>query len=148
MAEGSSAQDRVIRVLQNYLAAFARGDAAGVAQCCRAPFMWVTAAEVSLAVSPEEIERKYATVLDGLRERGFSRSEGRQLRVRILGPALAIASGWAVRYAGDAELERLGATYLLRKTEDDWRIVVLATHSADTAALDSDPPVAWTGSPI
>ena len=148
MAEASSEQDRVVRVLQVYVAAFARSDATGVAHCCQAPFMWVTADEVSLAASPEEIEQKYVTVLDGLRERGFSRTEGRQLRVRMLGPALAIASGWAVRYAGDAELERLGATYLLRKTEEDWRIVVLTTHSPDTAALDSDPPVAWTGSPI
>ena len=148
MAQGSSEQDRVVRVLQVYVAAFALGDAPGVARCCQAPFMWITADEVSLAVSPEEIERKYVTVLDGLRERGFSRTEGKQLRVRMLGPALAIASGWAVRYAGDAELERLGATYLLRKTEEDWRIVVLTTHSSDRAALDSDPPVAWTGSPI
>src|SRR4051812_8693246 len=126
MAESSSEQDRVVRVLQVYVAAFTRGDATGVARCCRAPFMWVTADEVSLAVSPEEIERQYATVLNGLRERGFLRTEGKQLRVRMLGPALAIASGRAVRYAGDTELERLGATYLLRKAEEDWRIVVLA----------------------
>ena len=148
MTEVSSEQDRVVRVFQIYVTAFAQGDAAEVARCCQAPFMWVTADEVSLAVSLGEIERKYVTVLDGLRERGFSRTEGRQLRVRMLGPALAIASGWAVRYAGDAELERLGATYLLRKIEEDWRIVVLTTHSSKTAALDSDPPVAWTGSPI
>ncbi len=138
MAEAMDDRDGIGRVLQEYVAAFARGDAAGAARWCQTPFMWVTANEVSLAASPGEVERKYAAVLDALRQRGFSHTEFRQLRVGMLGPALAIASGWAVRFAGDAELERIGATYLLRKAAGEWRIVVLTAHPPDAAALGTD----------
>ena len=136
MAE-SEADDRsaVDRALHAYAAAFARGDAAAAARWCHVPLMWVTSDGVSLAASAEEVERRYAAALDALRQRGFSHTEYKELWAGMLGPSLAVASGWAVRYAGgDTEVERIGATYLLRKVEGEWRIVVLAAHPPEAGA--------------
>ena len=131
-ADDRSAVDCALRA---YAVAFARGDAAAAARWCHVPFMWVTADGVTLAATAEEVERGYAAALDALRRRGFSRTEYRELRAGMLGPSLAVASGWAVRYAGeDTELERIGATYLLRKVEREWRIVVLAAHPPEAGA--------------
>jgi ketosteroid isomerase-like protein len=119
----------VERALRAYADAFGRGDSAAAAQFCITPFLWVTADRVALAASPEEVERRYAEVLDALRARGFSRTEFIELHIGMLGSALALASGRAVRYAADgAELEQIGATYLLRKIEAQWRIGVLIAH--------------------
>ena len=131
-ADDRSAVDCALRA---YATAFARGDAAAAARWCQTPFVWVTAGGVALAASVGEVERAYAAALDALRQRGFSHTEYKELRVGMLGPALAVASGWAVRYADrDTELERIGATYLLRKVEGEWRIVVLTAHPPEAVA--------------
>tara|TARA_B100000809_G_scaffold160619_1_gene158010 strand:+ start:2356 stop:2526 length:171 start_codon:yes stop_codon:yes gene_type:complete len=50
----------------------------------------------------------------------------------VLNDNTAIASSLAVRYSeGGVELERRGATFVLRKTVGGWKIVSLVHHSPD-----------------
>lgn len=126
---GSDERTAIEHAIRAYTAAFARGDAAGAARWCAAPFLSVTTEGAMLAATPEETERAYAAVLAALRARGFAHTEFVELQVATLGPGLAIASGRAVRRAASgAELEQIGATYLLRRVEGEWRIVVVASH--------------------
>jgi hypothetical protein len=42
---------------------------------------------------------------------------------------VAVASGLYVRYKADGqELERIGATYVVHKARDGWKIAVLVAH--------------------
>jgi hypothetical protein len=53
-------------------------------------------------------------------------------QVKLLGPTTAIVSGAAIRYKDNgSELERMGATYLLRLTKTGWKIVVLTAYPPD-----------------
>jgi ketosteroid isomerase-like protein len=52
----------------------------------------------------------------------------------MLGAQSASVTGIAVRYrAGGAEMERAGISYLLRKTDDGWKIAVMVLHGAPAA---------------
>ena len=67
--------------------------------------------------------------MEGLRARGYGRSE---LSIRQLNPLSStaiLATGVALRFKLDGqELERVGVTYVLHKTDMRWRIAVLITR--------------------
>jgi len=52
----------------------------------------------------------------------------------MLGSQAAFVTGSAVRYGvGGAEMERAGISYLMRKTDDGWKITVMVLHGAPAA---------------
>ena len=76
----------------------------------------------------------FTPAMEGLRTRGYARSELSMLRIKQLSATTTLASGIAVRYKADGqELERAGVTYLLHKTDRGWKIAVLVVHDADSA---------------
>ena len=75
-----------------------------------------------------EIEGFYGGILRDLRERGYSHSIVSELHVKLL-DQIALASGVFVRHKTDgSELETIGATYVLRKAEGEWKIAVVMGH--------------------
>ena len=88
----------------------------------------VATTSVSLATRAD-VESWLTPVLVKLKERGYARSDWSQLQVKVVSNGVAIASAMFIRYKTDgAELERLGATYVLRKTGDGWKIAVIVLH--------------------
>jgi hypothetical protein len=84
--------------------------------------------------TPSAVEPIFGPVMESLRGRGYARSELGSLEIRILGAESAFATGVAVRYRSDGdELERAGVAYLLRKTDDAWKFVVIVLHGAPAA---------------
>ena len=76
-----------------------------------------------------EIEAFYGGVLRDLRERGYSHSTRSELHVKLLDQTTALASTVFVRHKTDgSELETIGVTYVLRKTEGEWKIAVVMRH--------------------
>ena len=77
-----------------------------------------------------EIEAGYGGYLRGLREqRGYSHSTVSELHVKLLDQTTALVSGVFVRHKTDgSELETIGATYVLRKTEGEWKIAVVVRN--------------------
>jgi len=74
-----------------------------------------------MAVLPThaELASRMVPLLDGLRTRGYVKSEWATMFTRTLGERIALASAVAARYGRDArELERIGATYTLYRTDD------------------------------
>ena len=68
----------------------------------------------------------FSPAMEGLRLRGYGRSEFEVQQVKILNATSALAIGIAVRYKTDGqELERVGITYVLRKSDSDWKIAVM-----------------------
>jgi NTF2-like protein (DUF6841) len=66
------------------------------------------------------------------RERGYARQEVPQLHVRQMSSNVAFASVEIVRYkAGGELLERVGASYVLRRTNEGWKITAVITHDPD-----------------
>ena len=58
--------------------------------------------------------------------------------VKLLSETTALAAvQWIRRKADEEELERVGATYALFKSEDGWKIVMVTVHSP-AALLEFD----------
>jgi hypothetical protein len=67
--------------------------------------------------------------MEGLRARGYGRSELSRPQVHLLSATASLATGVALRYKTDGqELERVGVTYLLYKAESGWKIAVVVLH--------------------
>lgn len=76
----------------------------------------------------------FGPVMEGLRAKGYGRSEFELGYVRPLSSFAAFIGGVAVRYKTDGrQLERAGITYLLHKTDNDWKIATVILHDPDTS---------------
>lgn len=72
-------------------------------------------------------------VVERLRARGYAESEMRRPSVHLLSPATALAGvEWVRRDRDGGEIERFGATYLLFRGEDGWKITALSVHPPET----------------
>ena len=78
-----------------------------------------------LVLSTEADAEAFLTkVMRDLVARGYTRSAITESYGHLLGETTALVSVSRIRYAtAGRELERLGETYTLRKTGDDWKIV-------------------------
>lgn len=122
------------KLMNEYLESIATLDAHRVSAHFNEPFMLVTAANTNALATRADVEAWLKPAYSQLKDRGYARSDWAPLRVKALSNGVVIASARFVRYKNDgSELETLGATYLLRNTNDGWRIVVLTPHPASTA---------------
>jgi ketosteroid isomerase-like protein len=116
----------VDHAFRDYNDVFSRGDLSGIGQHCNVPFVVISSQGVEVLPTMSEIEGFYGSILRDLRERGYSHSTRSELHVKLLEQTTALASGVFVRHKTDgSELETLGATYVLRKTEGEWKIAVM-----------------------
>ena len=75
----------------------------------------------------------FGLVMEGLRAKGYSRSELELGYVKSLSSSAALISGAAVRYKTDGQqLERVGITYVLHKTESGWKFATVILHDPNT----------------
>lgn len=77
----------------------------------------------------------FGPVMEGLRAKGYGRSELEPGYVKSLSSSAAVVGGVAVRYHTDGQpLERVGVTYVLHKTESGWRFVTVILHDPPSEA--------------
>jgi ketosteroid isomerase-like protein len=124
----------VRQTLDEYYRAFSTLSVQAILPYLNQPALLVGPLGVIPLPAPSAVEPIFGPVMEGLRTRGYARSELGSQRIRILCAQSAFATGIAIRYRSDGEeLERAGVTYLLRKTDDAWKIVVMVLHGAPTA---------------
>jgi hypothetical protein len=76
-----------------------------------------------------EIEAFYGGILRDPKQCGYSHSTWSELHVKLLDQTRALVSAVFVRHKMDgSELAIIGATYVLRKTEGEWKIAVIIRH--------------------
>jgi hypothetical protein len=79
----------------------------------------------------------FGPVMEGLRAKGYGRSEFETGYVKSLSSSAALIGGVVVRYKTDGEeLERAGITYLLHKTENGWKFATVILHDPNAPAAD------------
>jgi Domain of unknown function (DUF4440) len=80
---------------------------------------------VRVLATAADVEALLIEVTEGLKARGYARSELMDLHVKQMSGNTALVSVSRVRQATDGrELERLGESYTLRRTEGCWKIAV------------------------
>ena len=76
----------------------------------------------------------FGPVMEGLRGKGYGRSEFELDHAKSLSASAALVVGVAARYNTDGQqLERVGITYVLHKTESGWKFATVILH-------DPNPP--------
>jgi hypothetical protein len=91
----------VTQVLTDYYVAFSKLDVQAVLPYFHHPTLLVSPAGVVAAPTSDALAAIFAPVMDGLRARGYGRSELDLERVRPLGSTAALANGVALRYKAD-----------------------------------------------
>lgn len=122
----------VTQVLDDYYQAFSTLNLQAILSYFHEPSFLMGQGGVAPTSTHAALAAVLTPALDGLRARGYVRSELSNLRLSQLSSTVALASGTAVRYKADGEeLERVGVTYLLHKTNSGWKIAVLVAHDPD-----------------
>jgi ketosteroid isomerase-like protein len=119
----------VDHAFRDYNDAFGRGDVSAIGRHYDVPFVVVSSHGVKVLPTMTAIEGFFGGVIGDLRERGYSHSTRSELHVKLLDQTTTLVSAVFVRHKTDgSELETIAATYLLRKTEGEWKIAVLTPH--------------------
>ena len=120
------------QTFKDYVRAFSTADVRSTLRYYHEPLTLITAEKV-VAMTRSQTEAFLTKLFETLKAQGYSGSEIVELHVKPLSATLAVASAAFVRYKTDRqELGRGGATYLLHKTSEGWKIAVLAAHPPDT----------------
>jgi len=79
----------------------------------------------------------FGPVMEGLRAKGYGRSEFEPDYAKSLSSSAALIGGVAVRYNADGlQLERVGITYVLHKTESGWKFATVILHDPNPSSGD------------
>ena len=123
----------VTQTYTDYVQAFHTLDPQAILPYCHVPCMFMPPQGVRVMTTPAGLEAFLARMMAGFKARGYARSEITHLQMKQMSDHVAFLSVSTVGYTTDGqELERLGETYILRKTYDGWKIVVATVHDPHT----------------
>jgi ketosteroid isomerase-like protein len=118
-------------MLASYVEAFSSQDADAVVHFYQLPCSFIRPDGVWVASDRETAVTVAAHMIDHARNQGHARTEILGLAVRRLADVLAELSGVFVRYdAANSEIGRFGFTYVARRSDNQWQIVVAIAHDA------------------
>lgn len=124
--------DAISRTFASYVEAFQTLDANAAAEYCHVPCMLVAPQGVQVMASAAEVVATFSRMMSALQARGYARSKLTALHIEPMSETAAVVSVSRTRQAADGEdLERVGETYILRRTDAGWKIVVALMHDPD-----------------
>jgi ketosteroid isomerase-like protein len=125
-------EEAITQTFTNYTQAFQTLDPRAALPYFHLPCMFMPSQGVRVLTTAADVEALLTQVMEGLKARSYTRSELVNLNVKQMSANSALVSVSRVRHANDGrELERLGETYTLRRTEDGWKIAVAMIHDPD-----------------
>jgi len=132
----------VLQVLADYYAAFSTLNVEAFLPYFHEPSLLIGPQGVFAAPTHAVLASAFSPAVEGLRARGFGRSELSVHDVKSLSATAALVTGVARRLTVDGnELERAGVTYVLHKADTGWKIAVLILHDVNEAG-----PGSWSSS--
>ena len=125
-------EQEIDQLFTGYFSDFSNLDLKAIVSYFHNPCTFIVPQGVLVFSSASEVEGFWGPRFDDLKAQGFGHTERAEANIKVLTGDTAIANSLAVRYTKDgSELERRGATFVLRKTGDGWKIVTLIHHSPD-----------------
>lgn len=125
-------KDTVLGVFNEYVQAFQTLRASAVASYLHLPCMFIARQGVAVMSSTAEVESMLDRMMEGLKARGYARSELADVAAIPLSENIVLVSVSRARYKTDgSQLERLGETYTFRKIDNGWKIVTAMVHDPE-----------------
>ncbi|MGH7929142.1 MAG: DUF6841 family protein [Candidatus Binatia bacterium] len=126
-------EEAIAQTFTNYIQTFQTLDPHATLPYFHVPCMFIPPQGVRVLATTADVEALLTQIMEGLKARSFARSVLVELHVKQMSGNAALVSVSRIRYATDGrELERLGETYTLRRTEDAWKIAVAMIHDPET----------------
>ena len=136
--EITSAESEVSAFLNSYSASFGTKSAEEVAVFFHVPTSVVFDTGVVVMTRSLDVIRYVQSIQNNLAAIDYAYSIWTDVRIKEIHPRLVVASTSAVRYNGEnGAIAETGSTYVLRKTEEGWKIATFISHAPDRVlALD------------
>ena len=126
-------RDAIMSVLKGVEAAFSALDIDGWLDHFHSRFLLMSPQTAVVPASRAEAAMLVQPLIEGLRARGFARSEMQQATVKLLSPSTALAAvEWVRRNRDREEIDRIGTTYAFFRAGDSWKIVMVTVHPPET----------------
>jgi ketosteroid isomerase-like protein len=126
-------EEAITQAFNNYVQTFQTLDPNATLPYFHVPCMFIPPHGVRVLTTAADVEALLTQVMQDLKARGYARSQLMELHVKQMSGNIALVSVSRVRYATDGrELERLGETYILHKTEGSWKIAMAMIHDPET----------------
>ncbi len=123
-------EQEVDQLIASYFRDFSNLDLKAIVSYFHNPCTFIVPQGVFVFSSASEVEGFWGPRFDDLKTQGYGRTERLESNINVLNDDTAISSGKAIRYAEDgSELGCRSTTFVLRKTDDAWKIVTLIHHS-------------------
>jgi hypothetical protein len=134
-------QADVIGVLHEYYSAFSTLNVEAVLRYFHEPAFLVGPQGGFAATTHALLATAFRPAMEGLRGRGFGRTELKVGTLKRLSATATLVGGIAQRYQLDGEeLDQAGVTYVLHKGDSGWKIAVLIIHDPDEGAVIDGTP--------
>ena len=131
-------EESIRRMLDDLFQSFQTLDPCSMVPYYHLPSLAISGERVSVMSTPAEVEARFARVMERLKTQDYARSSYSDARVMPLGDRLALLRVSGARYRRDGKLiEPLNITYVLRKTDAGWKVVVLASHDPGAGVAPS-----------
>jgi ketosteroid isomerase-like protein len=118
---------------QTYTQAFQSLDAKAVSLRFYEPAILITPKGVVALSSAADVEQAYARIMAELPALGYAGTEFSAISERKLGDDLSLVTGGGTwKKASGERFMPFGMTYTLRRSGDEWLIVVAAIHAPDS----------------
>ena len=125
-------EQEVDQLFIDYFRDFSNLDLNAIVSYFHLPCVFIVPNDVLVFSTAAEVEGFWAPRFADMKTSGFDHTERHEASIQVLNYHTAMASSLAVRFKKDgSELERRGAAFAVRKTDEGWKIVTVIHHSPD-----------------
>jgi hypothetical protein len=129
-----------LEAVLEYYATFSTLDLRAILSWFSEPCLIISPQGVVSAPNHAALTGFLTPMIDGMRAKGFGRSEFVEPRVTTLGESDALVLGVAVRYTtAGSEMERITFGYLMHRGDGGWKIATLVAAGRPTLTQDRTP---------
>lgn len=115
-----------LEAIHEYYNVFSTLDLSAITSCYCEPCMSISPQGLFSAANRAALVNAFAPVIEGLKAKGYGRSEFVEPQVTMLTETAALVRGVAVRYAAAGpEIERLQISYLMHRSQAGWKIAMM-----------------------
>ena len=125
-------EQEVDQLFADYFRDFSNLDLKAIVAYFHLPCVFIVPNDVLVFSTAAEVEVFWAPRFEAMKAADFGHTERHEASIQVLNDHTAMASSLAVRFKKDGtELERRGAAFAVRKTEEGWKIVTVIHHSPE-----------------
>ncbi len=120
-------EQAILTTYADYITAFQTLDPQAVLPWYHLPCLFQSARGLQLLATAADLEALFARMMADLKARSYARTELTEIQVKQLNASGALLTIRGVRVAASgAEIERIGASYVLHKTAGTWQFALVA----------------------